>query len=278
MASLERSVLLRMEGAEAGRPYDVSARTSTIGRSLDNHIVIDDSSISRRHAQVTADRQSATLEDCNSENGVCVNGQRIRRIQLISGDLIELGARVSFVFQRASSAQAGLMHRLYDSSTRDGLTGTYNRKHFWDHLTAEVAFCRRHGTALGLIVVDVDLFRSINDQHGHATGDAVLQHIAKDVARQLRTEDLFARIGGEEFAILLRGIDAEGCLHLAQRLRLSIAAFPVRIDDLTVPVTISLGCASLKGTEVTAQALMMLADQRLCQAKRQGRNSVVAAG
>jgi diguanylate cyclase (GGDEF)-like protein len=266
-----------MEGTEAGRPYDVTGRSSTVGRGADDTIVVEDSSISRRHVRIAADRRSVTLEDAGLVNSVSVNGQRVRRAELESGDLVVLSARVSFVFQRVSSAHLGLMQHLYDSSTRDRLTGAYCKKHYQDHLATEVAFCRRHGTDLGLVLLDVDLFRSFNDQHGHATGDAVLQHITKDIARQLRTEDLFARIGGDDFVILLRGINTEGCLHLAQRLRLSIAAFPIRIDSLALAVTLSLGCASLKGTEVTAQALTALAEERLEQAKGQGGNRVVAA-
>jgi diguanylate cyclase (GGDEF)-like protein len=266
-----------MEGPEAGRVYQLSQCVVTFGRSADSDIAIEDSGVSRHHACVGVFGQSVYVEDMGSENGTYVNEKRVRRAQLQSGDLVQLGARVGFSFQWVNGAHLRLIEQLYSASTRDGLTGIYNRRHFQDRLQAEVAFCRRHGTDLGLVMIDIDYFKSINDRHGHPVGDAVLQQLASRIVRQVRTEDIFARIGGEEFAVVLRGINIDGCCRLAERLRVSIAGSPFRVDDLILPVTVSLGCASLSGGGVTTKALIASADARLYHAKRHGRNRVVAA-
>ena len=268
-------VLVRMEGPEAGRVYSLSRCTLTVGRSTDSDIAIDDSGVSRHHLCLGVFGQSVYVEDMGSENGTYVNERRIRRVPLQSGDLVQLGARVAFSFQWVNGAHLKLIEQLYSASTRDGLTGVHNRRHFEDRLQAEVAFSRRHGTDLGLVMLDIDYFKSFNDRHGHPVGDAVLQQLASRIVRQVRTEDVFARIGGEEFAVLLRGINIEGCCRLAVRLRTVTAGSPFRIDNLTLPVTISLGCASLNGSGVSAKALIASADVRLYQAKRDGRNRVV---
>ena len=271
-------VLVRMEGPEAGRVYPLSRCTLTVGRSTDSDIAIDDSGVSRHHLCLGVFGQSVYVEDMGSENGTYVNERRIRRVPLQSGDLVQLGARVAFSFQWVNGAHLKLIEQLYSASTRDGLTGVHNRRHFEDRLQAEVAFSRRHGTDLGLVMLDIDYFKSFNDRHGHPVGDAVLQQLASRIVRQVRTEDIFARIGGEEFAVLLRGINIEGCCRLAVRLKTVIAGSPFRIDNLTLPVTISLGCASLNGSGVSAKALIASADVRLYQAKREGRNRVVPDG
>jgi diguanylate cyclase (GGDEF)-like protein len=266
-----------MEGPEAGRAYPLRGNSVAIGRDTANDVVIGDSCVSRRHASVSIQGQFIRLEDLGSQNGVYVNGQRVRSKQLQSGDLVQLGARVGFVFQWVSGAHLRLIKQLYNSSTRDALTGVHNRKHFQDRLAAEVSFCRRHGSdlGLGLAVIDIDHFKFVNDTYGHPAGDVVLERIANHMARQVRHEDLFARIGGEEFAVVLRHSNIEGCYSLAERLRISVEALPIHIDELALAVTLSLGCASLKGTAVTAQALLELADERLYQAKRNGRNRTV---
>lgn len=273
----DRPVLVWIGGEEAGRACELSGESMSIGRGFGNAIVVEDSSVSRHHARIGVHDQSVHLEDTGSENGTYVNGHRTRNRKLQSGDLVQFGVRVVFVFLWVNAAHLELMRRLYDSSTTDGLTGVHNRKHFQDRLAAEVAFCRRHGTELGIITLDIDRLKPVNEQYGQSVGDAVLQQIAKDISRQVRAEDLLARIGGDEFSVMLRATSTDGCYRLGERLRMSIAAFPVTVGDLTLTVTVSLGCASLKGTEVTAQGLMALADRRLRDAKSKGRNCTVAA-
>lgn len=272
------AVLVRMDGPEAGRVYPIDKDALLVGRGPENDIVIEGSGISRRHARVRREGGHFTVDDLGSLNGTYVRGERIEHLELRTGDYIQLGGRTTLSFQNLDTQQQDLLRQLYESSTQDGLTGICNRRHFNDRMAAEIAFSRRHGTAIGLLLIDVDHFKSINDQYGHCTGDSVLRQLAGLMGRQLRTEDLFARIGGEEFAVVLRGISIEGCARLAERLCATVAAEPFGIGDQSLPLTVSIGCASMKGPEVTLRGLMGIADQRLYEAKRQGRNRAVAEG
>ena len=278
VATAEGPVLVRMDGCEAGRLYPLVEQKSTVGRGTDNSIVMNDVGVSRRHARLVSVGGKMVLEDVESRNGTYVRGKRVRRVELHTGDIIQLGQTATFSYQRLSDPQQHLLRQLYESSTQDALTGVCNRRHFTDRLAAEVAFSRRHETALGLVLIDIDHFKRINDEFGHAAGDVVLRQLGATMQRQLRTEDIIARIGGEEFAVILRGIAIEGCARLADRLRSVVAAAQFLFENRRLPVTISLGCASLRGNETTANMLSRLADARLYKAKRQGRNRVVAAG
>jgi diguanylate cyclase (GGDEF)-like protein len=278
VASADEPVLVRMDGCEAGSLYRLDGRQCRVGRATENEIVVNDVGVSRQHARLTNVDGRCVVEDTESRNGTYVRGRRVHRAELETGDVIQLGLTVTLSYQRLSEQQRELLQQLYESSTRDGLTGLCNRRHFGDRLAAEVAFSRRHGTALGLVLIDIDHFKTINDRFGHAAGDAVLRQLGPAMKRQLRTEDIIARIGGEEFAVILRGIAIEGCARLADRLRGVVAATQFLLDTAQLPVTISLGCASLRGAETTAAVLNRLADARLYEAKRQGRNRVVATG
>lgn len=271
----DRAVLLRMEGAEAGRVYSLGEGVHELGRLSENAVVIDDADVSRHHARIWSREGHHVIEDRGSRNGTYVQGQLIKCMELTGGELIQLGPRTSLRYERMDRRQEALLKQLYESSTRDGLTGAFNRKYYNDRLAAEVAFARRHGTQLGLILFDIDHFKSINDRYGHPAGDVVLRQLATRIAHQLRSEDLFARIGGEEFAVVLRGIPLQGCVQLAERLRAVMAAQPITLDRRSIVVTMSLGSAALAGDEVSASELTRIADERLYEAKRGGRNRVV---
>jgi diguanylate cyclase (GGDEF)-like protein len=278
LVAAENAVLIRMEGAEAGRVYSLTESTCRVGRLLDNNIVIDDGDVSRHHARLTSNAGTWVIEDAGSRNGTYVQGRLIKQTVLNPGDLIQLGPRTSLRFDRIDRQQEQLLKQLYDCSTRDGLTGAFNRKHFNDRLVAEIAFAARHAAQVGLVLFDIDHFKRINDSLGHPAGDAVLEQLAGRVARQLRAEDVFARIGGEEFAVLLRGIGVQGAAQLGERLRRKVEATSFEVVARPVDVTISVGCAALTGREASAGVLVKLADARLYVAKRTGRNRVVASG
>src|SRR5438105_4653804 len=98
-----------------------------------------------------------------------------------------------------ADAEEGLALRLYEAATRDALTRAYNRRHLQERLAAELSYAKRHSTSLAAVLFDIDHFKAVNDLHGHTAGDAVLRETAAVVAETLRTEDIFARWGGEEF-------------------------------------------------------------------------------
>jgi diguanylate cyclase (GGDEF)-like protein len=271
------ALLLRMDGVEAGRSHSLTEEPCRIGRHVSSELRVDDTGISRCHARIVYEGAGHVIEDLGSRNGTYVQGQAVMRRRLVDGDWIQLGPRVAFRFSLVDATQQALLEQLYDSSTRDSLTGVYNRKHFDERLRAEVAYCLRHRSDASLVLFDIDHFKGINDRWGHPAGDAVLRQVARLAAQRLRAEDVFARIGGEEFAVVLRGIDLAGAGRVGERLRATVAAVPVVAAAHPVPVTISVGCAALSCCrEASAAALFAGADARLYAAKRTGRNRVVA--
>jgi diguanylate cyclase (GGDEF)-like protein len=266
-----------MDGCEAGQTRALTAAPCHIGRQTSCELRVDDPGISRVHARILHTGSGYTLEDLGSRNGTFVQGQRVAQRRLLDGDFIQLGPRVAFRFSLVDARQESLLHQLYESSTRDALTGAYNRKHFDERLRAEVAYCTRHGSEASLVVFDIDFFKRINDRWGHPGGDAVLRQVVRVAGQRLRAEDVFARIGGEEFAVILRGIDLAGAARVGERLRATVYAVPVVVAAQPVGVTISVGCAALSCCqERSASELFAAADARLYQAKHSGRNRVVA--
>ena len=274
----DRAVLLRMDGAHAGQVVSVGAESIQIGRHPTTNLTIQDRGVSRIHARVYREHGVHWIEDLGSRNCTYVQGRQVDHCVLEDGDWVQLGPRVSFRYSLTDARQEELLRRLFDSSTRDALTGAYNRKHFDERLAAETAYALRHGTTVSLVMFDIDHFKQINDTHGHRAGDAVLRHIAGTVSARLRSEDVFARYGGEEFCVILRGIDIKGAARVGERVRAMVGSSLVYFEGAHIPVCVSAGCASLDCIEErTAEALLAATDRRLYLAKRAGRNRVVAA-
>lgn len=281
-----RAILVRLDGVQAGQISSLDGSPLTVGRHPGNRLRISDLGISRFHARFFEKSGATFVEDLGSQNGTFVVGEDAQQrdpadavTPLKDGDVIYFGRRVGLRFALVDQEQEQLMRQLYESSTRDALTGSHNRKHFDDRLRAELAYALRHNTSVALIMIDIDHFKSVNDKYGHPVGDLVLKRTARAIAQRLRTEDMFARFGGEEFAVILRGVNLTGAARLGERLRATVAAVPVVADGATIPVTISLGCATLACcSEKSEEALLAVADRRLYSAKNAGRNRVVSSG
>jgi len=190
-------------------------------------------------------------------------------------DPVELVARIRTAL-RLRSLLDELARRnaeLEQLARTDVLTGLANRRHADDVLRATIASARRHGRTLSAVLVDIDRFKSVNDIHGHAAGDAVLREIALRLADGLREEDLAARWGGEEFLLLLP--DSPDAAVVCERLRAAIADRPVNVHGLLeLHVSASFGWAPWSGEE-TGEALVGRADVALYAAKAGGRDRVV---
>jgi diguanylate cyclase (GGDEF)-like protein len=273
-----RAVLTVISGATAGRVLSINEPVTVIGRGREAQLRFDDPGMSRAHARITfLGPGRYTLEDLESTNGTFVGGRRIERVELESGDRINVGPHLTVSFAILDSQAEKMAHELYESAVRDTLTRAHNRRYLIERLGSEVAYSRRHGTALSLVLFDIDHFKSVNDAHGHLAGDAVLREVAALVGRMIRVEDVFARFGGEEFVILTRGIEHAGAGRFAERLRSAIEKLEVAAEGAKLKVTISAGYAAvseLPTVERTAEALIRLADERLYAAKTAGRNRV----
>ena len=274
----DRAMLLRMDGVGAGQVLSVSQTPFTMGRHATNQLPIDDDSISRFHARFVREDGKYFVEDLGSRNGTFLQGKRITRVEIKDDDWVQLGARVAFRFTLTDARQESLLRKLYDSSTRDALTGAYNRRHFEDRLRAELAFAVRHATDCALILLDLDHFKRVNDTYGHPAGDEVLRHMAGIATHALRTEDVFARFGGEEFAVILRGASTRGAARLAERLREALSEQHALCEGQEIAVTLSAGCAALSCCATPSpDEVVAIADRRLYAAKQAGRNRVVAS-
>jgi two-component system cell cycle response regulator len=271
----DRGTLTMVTGAEAGSVYRLG-RQALIGRSVDCHIRIDEVGVSRRHALIVQESDTEyLLQDLGSRNGTSVRGKPVTRSRLTDGDRIGFGP-VFFRFTLADEKEEAALRLRYESSILDGLTGAMNRRHFDDRLIGELAFAKRHDAQVSLLLMDVDHFKQVNDRYGHQAGDSVLRQLAATIRSALRLEDVFARYGGEEFAIIARGIDLKQAFAFGERLRGLVAGAKFRHDDVTIPVTLSIGVAALSDCQdASVDQLVTLADTRLYMAKEAGRNRCI---
>jgi diguanylate cyclase (GGDEF)-like protein len=162
-------------------------------------------------------------------------------------------------------------------ATHDPLTGLQNRRHFLALAEREWARCQRYGTDGALLLIDADHFKSINDTHGRACGDALLRDIARVTAQTLRPSDLLARLVGEELAVFLPHTDPLGALDAAERIRVQLGDLRLDWQGAQVGTTVSIGVASVNTTQPSLDALIQDADMALYAAKQSGRNCVRSA-
>lgn len=176
--------------------------------------------------------------------------------------------------------EADRLQRHYEEvATVDPLTGLRNRRWLDDAFVRQLDRTRRAGRPLSLLMIDVDYFKTINDECGHLVGDEVLRHLGQVLAGSLRPQDLLARFGGEEFAVLLPNVDEERAQSVAERLRQAVERAPSAPGGGMRPrVTVSIGVATLSAddTEPATATLLHRADQALYRAKQTGRNRVCA--
>jgi diguanylate cyclase (GGDEF)-like protein len=258
-----------------GRAYRLD-KELLVGRAGEADVWLDEEGVSRKHARVVRTQDSAEIVDLSSRNGTWVNGIRVITQSLKEGDLVQIGAShiLRFVFQDQLDEAA---HRtLVDNAIRDSLTGAYNRGYFLDQLRKDVSSAIRHKQHLSLAMMDLDLFKQINDTHGHAMGDLVLRHFSRAVGTLIRSEDTFGRIGGEEFALILRQCPDGEAKRVTERIRSSVEELDLMHADQRVVITVSIGVTSLGAGLATGDIqLLETADKALYEAKHQGRNRVV---
>jgi diguanylate cyclase (GGDEF)-like protein len=209
------------------------------------------------------------------EEGVIVDGivtdvtERRRTADELLATLAELHQTATNLEQ--ARAEADRLART------DSLTGCYNRRHARELLDVELDRAHRAGTRVGLLALDVDHFKAVNDNHGHHTGDALLLAVATTLRAAVRAGDCVARWGGEEFVVVLPGIErADALTGIAEELRESVAATTVDgRDQRQVAITVSIGAVVSSPAFPSIERLVDAADQALYDAKRAGRNCVV---
>lgn len=191
--------------------------------------------------------------------------------------LLTLLIEALLIFRPMVLRIAAYTRALMTLATVDPLTQALNRRSFGDRAAAELARAGRYDRTTAMLLLDADRFKAVNDTHGHAVGDAVLQALSATVASTLRPCDLFGRLGGEEFGVLLAETGGPGAVVAAERIRQAIADLRVPTASGPLAFTISIGVAEVGENDTSVQAAMARADLALYQAKASGRNRVVVA-
>ncbi|MEZ4358784.1 MAG: diguanylate cyclase [Kofleriaceae bacterium] len=261
-------------GLELGKKFNLTRSQMIIGRSSKADVQIDQEAVSRNHCKILNTGNAVLLRDMGSTNGTYVNDEMIDEYVLRDGDFIKVG-RCIFKFLSGSNIENAYHEEIYRLTTVDGLTQIFNRRYFVENLEREIGRALRYRRELSLIMFDVDRFKQVNDTHGHLAGDYVLKHLASVIRARIRREDVLARYGGEEFGILLPEIDNYNALQFAEKVRKLIEQADFRFEDISIPVTVSVGVASLQGEVEDALEFIKAADDNLFVAKESGRNRVV---
>src|SRR5699024_985952 len=202
------------------------------------------------------------------------NDQQIQRSVLRDGDLVRISQTV-LKFVDEGNIEAGYHSELHESTIRDTLTGLYNRRHAMAVLEKEFARAQRDaGSRLALVILDLDFFKDINDRHGHLAGDGVLRELTAIAAERVRASDTLARIGGEEFALILPDTTRDEARQLAETIRQSIESETFRLGDEEHTITLSAGVATWQPGMDSISELLKAADGQLYEAKASGRNRV----
>jgi diguanylate cyclase (GGDEF)-like protein len=260
-------------GSEIGKRVTLDGRDMVIGRAASSDIQLDIDNVSRTHAVVTRTAIGWAVRDLGSTNGTFVNEARIQERALQDGDQIRVG-RAMLKFLTGGNVEAQYHEEIYRLMTIDGLTQVHNKRHFQESLDRELTRSKRYGNPFALVLFDIDHFKRINDTYGHLAGDEVLRRLGTLVKMRVRANDIVARIGGEEFAVILPEAGVVGGVSLAEKLRKLVESERFVYNGEVIPVTLSLGVAAFDATLETSEALIAKADERLYQAKRGGRNRV----
>lgn len=267
--------LVVIRGDRLGSRVTLESGSIVIGRGADCDFRIAERSVSRSHCRVVARGDGFWVEDLGSTNRSFVNDAPIESRRLVDGDQLRVGKTV-LKFLDAGNAEADYLSKLHDHAVRDALTGLYNRRHAMAVLVDEFRRSRRlAGARLVLALLDIDWFKQINDRIGHLAGDAVLLQLAAVLTDSLRSGDTLARIGGEEFALIMPDTSLEEAHSACDRLRKRVAETEFIVENnRRIEVTISIGLAEA-GTGIDDyRKLLGEADRYLYDAKTGGRNSV----
>ena len=270
--------LVIIYGTDLGRRIPLGAADVECGRVMQTDIPLDDDAVSRKHARFAWTGSSYIVRDLGSTNGTFVNDVNVKERTLHDGDQIKIG-RTIFKFIFGGNVELAYHEEIYKLMTFDGLTETHNKRSFETMLDREVARGVRYKRSLALVMFDIDHFKLVNDGMGHLAGDAVLRQLAAAIMPNVRREDTLARVGGEEFALLIPEIELAAAAAVAEKLRGIIERSSFRFEEKPIAITLSFGVAALRleGPPMTAAELYQAADEQLYRAKNGGRNRVMFA-
>lgn len=255
-----------------------------LGRALEADVRINDTKASRQHARIKTvfDVQTNTtkyvLTDLDSRNGVLLNGQKITEEILQNGDKIVIGEHI-LRFELLDEIDREYHHQIRRLLSHDDLTGLLSSRSFFSELRRESARAFIESRPFCVLMMDLDHFKNVNDTYGHLTGSKTLEEIGVCIMQNLRSGDVAARFGGEEFAAFLLDADLAQAIVAAERIRESVEEQKFSIlkhgkPTKTHRITISIGIACFPSDSLDPIELVEMADSALYRAKHEGRNRV----
>lgn len=266
--------LIVIYGPEMGRRVQVGTEPVIIGRGAQCEIQVDQESVSRNHCRIRFSGTEFLVRDLGSTNGTYVNDDIVdEEGRLRHGDQLKVG-RTILKFIIGDDVEVQYHEEIYRLMTTDGLTQLNNKRYFDEVLDKEVARAKRYKRTFSLLVFDIDHFKEINDRFGHLAGDAILRQLGAVLKGRLRVNDVLARIGGEEFALITPEVALDGAKELGGKINRLIADTRFEFEGTRVEVTISVGVAEWQPHYEDAWDLHKVADDRMYEAKRSGRNQV----
>ena len=267
--------LVAFTGRQGLQRFRIKEGKTTVGRSSKADIVIKDNRISSIHCIIENIRGRIFVEDQGSTNGTYKNGRRVKKEAVSTNSNLQIGRTVMKI-EYKNDSEVEFENELIRKATTDPSTGILNRSYFMTRAQEEIALAARTDSPIGLIMLDIDSFKKVNDTYGHQAGDYVINQLSMLINLQRRTEDLFGRYGGEEFVILIRGnFDQDRAKLFCERVRKTIESYEFNYDGKKISITISLGLCLEYGSQITSlKDLIRKADEALYRAKRNGRNRV----
>lgn len=262
-------------------PVDAAVKLRSIdsdqlvfGRNGECEVVVDENLASRRHAKIIRKGDGWFLVDLGSTNGTWVNEEKVQIHELKSGDRIRIGLSI-FKFFHEDNVEAHYHESVYQMMTQDALTGAWNKRYLNDVLEREIPRHRRSEQPLGLLMIDFDNFKEINDLHGHIVGDEVLAEFGRRTLAVKRSSEVFARFGGDEFVIVFVNSDHEASRTAAERIFKAVVTEPFPTSAGLLNCTFSGGFSVFSGEELVGmEELLEAADKNLYLAKDKGRNQI----
>ena len=265
-------VIYSPETSYFGKRFTLQHKPFTIGRGQEHELVLTNEIVSRNHCRIERKKDRWTVKDLESTNGTYVNDEPVQELTLRPGDQIKVGNTI-LKYLSGSDIESQYHETIYNMTIMDGLTGAHNKRYLLEGLGREMPRATRYKRPLSLIMMDIDHFKSINDNFGHLAGDSILKELSSLITGRLRPDDLLSRYGGEEFVVVLPETSLEGATVTAESIRELVAKHPFQFEGEPIAVSLSLGVAQYDGSS-DAIAFIKAGDEKLYEAKRSGRNRV----
>jgi diguanylate cyclase (GGDEF)-like protein len=273
-------VLIVIRGIPQGKRFALEgAETFVIGRGRSSSIQLDDANVSREHARITIEGDRVQLEDMGSRNGTLLNDEPIgtQKVTLAKEDMIRIGHTI-LKFLPPGQLETLYQINITNAAHRDALTSLFSRQYISEVLEVEFKRAKALHTPMSVVFFDIDDFKKVNDNYGHTCGDQVLTELGGLInGIGLRKRDIAGRTGGEEFLIVLANTNLEQAAVVAERVRKAIDGHKFQHAGTTIPVTVSLGVATIRPGFQSGAAVYEAADQAMYESKRAGKNRVTVA-